>query len=307
LSFVAPQAMGRRHFTFGPATRAMQASIQEGGIETVRDPSSWMDPDRAQSRRHFPSQEATRGGTADCLEIYSKRHCPPPAAEAHDGGTGVRRFDAVEHKQNGREAVDPGQGRRHVPAPSGQLDVAFQVKARESRRCRQPCEEPTSRRAPRPDSRTQRRYIKCQDHLQWGGAVPGQFPDSRPQGIRCSLTSPTYVDTHTAAVLSCDAERLTPTPQQAVSLVCFGPRSQTPRKRRVEVQDSLVGGTLRGPAASLRAKEAPKPSRRPANEGSSLLGGCLRSADVERAPSPSPQLPRDNLEGGACLPVVRAH
>lgn len=180
------------------------------------------------------------------------------------------------------------------------LSACCQVKGRESRRCRQAFEGQL--RAPRPDSRTQRRYIQPQDHLRWSGAVPGQFPDSKPQGIRCSSTSPTYLDVNAATALGSGA----PEAASSTALVCFGPRSQTPRKRRVGVQDNLVGGTLRGPASSKVGEV--RPSRRPVDQGTSLLGGYLRSAsEVDRAPSPLPQRPQDNLAGSACLPTVRAN
>ncbi|CAE7775232.1 Txnl4a [Symbiodinium necroappetens] len=298
--------MGRRHFIFGPDPRT---------ADSTEVPSALVDAEKVQSRRHFPpSQEASKGGTADCLEIYSKKHCPPPSAEQSDGASsGVRRFDAVKHKQYDEEVKDSKEGRRHVPGPSSQLDAALQVKGRESRRCRQAFEGSSGQASlgretgvwepGQSDSRTQRRYIQPQDHLQWSGAVPGQFPDSKPQGIRCSSTSPTYLDVNAATALGSGA----PEAASSTALVCFGPRSQTPRKRRVGVQaDNLVGGTLRGPASSKVGEI--RPSRRPVDQGTSLLGGYLRSSsEVDRAPSPLPQRPQDNLAGSACLPTVRAN
>lgn len=278
--------MGRRHFLFGPTPRAMQESILEG-CQVRNAAAALVDSEPIQSRRHFDAfnLEGTRGATTSSFEITSKRH-----------------FDAVEHKECGREVGDSCQGRKHVLGPACHMQGALQVKSQQCQpRRKLEGSQPTIRRGEAP----QRRHLVCQDHLLWSGAVSAIPEAERPQGLRRSSPSPT-LDSQVAALLACPS---TETTTQAHPLICEGPRSQTPVKRRVEVPDNLVGGTLRG-LQPVQEKPAP---RRPKHEcaATSLLGGHLRSlgdqADTNRLPSPSRcHRPQDNLAGGACLPV-RAH
>lgn len=262
----------------------MQESILEG-CQVRNAPGALIDSEPVQSRRHFNLEEGTRGATTSSFEIVSRR-----------------RFEPIEHKEGGREVSDSCQGKKHVLGPDCHMQGPLQVKGPECQpRRRHEGSQPAMRRGDTP----QRRHLVTQDHLLWSGAISAIPEVERPQGLRRSSPSPT-LDSQIASLLADPSKEQR---KQAHPLICEGPRSQTPVKRRVEVQDNLVGGTLRG-AQPVQEK---LPPRRPTHEcaATSLLGGHLRSgADHEgppsRLPSPSRHRPQDNLAGGGCLPV-RAH
>ncbi|CAK9019625.1 unnamed protein product [Durusdinium trenchii] len=281
--------MGRRHFLFGPPPRALQGSILEGCQVRNDAPSALVDSEHVQTRRHFNLEEGTRGATTSSFEIASKR-----------------RFDALEHKEHGREVIESYYGRKHLLGPECHMQGALQVKSAEVQRRRQETSQPTLRRGDTP----QRRHLVSQDHLLWSGAVSGRCADQAPpQGLRRSEPSPT-LDSQVANLLVDPAREAM---AQAAPLLCYGPRSQTPVKRRVEVADNLVGGTLRGAGSLQQAEKSEKILQRRLDDGTSLLGGHLREPlpmpfvdDAARPlalPSRSPQRPQDHLAGGACLPV----
>ncbi|CAJ1455161.1 unnamed protein product [Effrenium voratum] len=223
--------MGRRHFTFAAPPRAMQESMKQGcqvKIDDGQKPSSLVDSENILSRRHF-AREVSGGGTPTCLEISSRRH-----------------FADIEHQESCPEANDCDIGKKHVRGRSAQLHGSVQVTGTETasgKRC------DFSHRPQRRSGAPQRRHLQCKEHLLWSGAVAGQV-DVPAQGIRCSAASPT-LDSQVAKLLSGDGD------VQQETLVCSGPRSHTPAKRHVEVQDNLVGGTLRcrnGPDLTQRSR-----------------------------------------------------
>ncbi|CAK9118595.1 unnamed protein product [Durusdinium trenchii] len=193
-------AMGRRHFLFGPPPRALQGSILEGCQVRNDAPSALVDSEHVQTRRHFNLEEGTRGATTSSFEIASKR-----------------RFDALEHKEHGREVIESYYGRKHLLGPECHMQGALQVKSAEVQRRRQETSQPTLRRGDTP----QRRHLVSQDHLLWSGAVSGRCADQAPpQGLRRSEPSPT-LDSQVANLLVDPAREAM---AQAAPLLCYGPR-----------------------------------------------------------------------------------
>eukprot|EP00438_Fugacium_kawagutii_P028602 Skav226694 [mRNA] locus=scaffold3971:183644:188612:- [translate_table: standard] len=95
--------MGRRHFLFGPAPRAMQESILEGWqVRNATD--SLIDCEPIQSRRRCQGEGTTGGATTSSFQIMSKRH-----------------FEAVEHKECGREVSDSCEASRGSPGPKSDV------------------------------------------------------------------------------------------------------------------------------------------------------------------------------------------
>ncbi|CAE8594917.1 unnamed protein product, partial [Polarella glacialis] len=120
----------------------------------------------------------------------------------------------------------------------------------------------------------------------------------RPDGIRCNSASPTFLDQGTALALGNEQG-------DSDSRRALAGRANSPSRRRLEVEDNLVGGTLRGPRSA--APEAlQRPSRRPpVSEKVSLMGHHVKCGNSERPLSPS-RRPEDHLVGGRFLQIANA-
>jgi len=320
--------MGRRHFNFDPSTRALQASLEvscrvgEQPVE-IRTRATPIAPpedvtDHVPSRRLFGDRQAPGGSTCDAFDISSKRHCQPPEIDPnYMPPCSVRRYPVdVEHRETMTQDQPVLGGRRHVPGPKSFLSGSGpEVGRSDSVPCGKRHCEPSKPEKLHVEMRRggeqlppQRRHRQADDHLQHSSALPSRSMPGRPEGLRCCQGSPTHWDSGTAFALGSalpvdavgqDVKRqdAPPTPGRAP------PRPQTPGRRRLDVEDNLVGGALRGPGA--KGPTVPRPSRRPAKDGSSLVGGCVpynvSTSTNHRSASPFRYKPQDNLVGAGAI------
>eukprot|EP00933_Yihiella_yeosuensis_P008900 TRINITY_DN114606_c0_g1_i1.p1 TRINITY_DN114606_c0_g1~~TRINITY_DN114606_c0_g1_i1.p1 ORF type:complete len:333 (+),score=31.01 TRINITY_DN114606_c0_g1_i1:97-1095(+) len=318
--------MGRRHFEFGPVPRAKQVSLGEAAnvvkdmeaVSVCRLSSGAVEADLAwrPSRRVFPGPKTQAvqsngecwpnqafqgdGATRDTFAITPKRHTEKPPSFKDPNyvmPSSVKRLDDVEHKPSTSQEPATPAGKRHVQGGQDHFEGGSPQVARSDlprRSCRRHVEDPCSK----PRSRTevnkanfialQRRHLTEEDHLT-AHRVSNPPPASRPQGRRCSSASPTHLDTGTAAAIQNAAAEASKPPT---------PQALCEPRRRFDMEDNLVGGTLRGPRSNSNPAVAPRPSRRPGRDMSSLHGGQLRYiTPTARHPSPSRRA-KENYEGG---------
>eukprot|EP00930_Biecheleria_cincta_P025805 TRINITY_DN18311_c0_g1_i1.p1 TRINITY_DN18311_c0_g1~~TRINITY_DN18311_c0_g1_i1.p1 ORF type:complete len:327 (+),score=46.17 TRINITY_DN18311_c0_g1_i1:66-983(+) len=292
--------MGRRHFHFGPQPRAMQSSVQQGTCQVAPDdrplearakaslplqPQDFVD--HIPARRLFPGRQAPSRGPA-VGETPQKRHYRQPSVDSA-WSSSVRRGGADYQQQESAEDSNAPSGRRHLRGYPGQL-AQNGISCSEGR-CvsggggRRHVEPPVPQRANSLTRATglgeqlpkQRRHVREEDHLQGGGVCPGRpCPEPRPEALRCSDASPTYCDQGISQALTqADYPKTTP----AEPLLLLGgdgygaARCRTPQRRRLDLHDHLVGGTLRGSAGDAAAP-LPRHSR------TSQCRSCVRGSPL---------------------------
>lgn len=303
--------MGRRHFHFGPAPRAQQASLAEAACRVVSEDcaslpraakkvstpkaSDSSECSWAASRRLFPAKEAvSSGATMDSWSISPKRHCePPPITDPRPSS--VRRTVAYEFQPSSQEEEPVPVGRRHLPPPPGHLFGAATEVVRDDmelssrRRCMTPCQRPRSAAATRRREMIppQKRHLQAEDHLLGCEVLRVEEPAPRATAKR-DVISPTFIDQGPAI----------PTTVQTKIQASSPPRPDSrPRGRRyLNAADNFVGWTLRG---AMVDSPTPVRARRFTPDKSSMFGGCVRSYPTLSAKRPgSASRPKESLIGG---------
>lgn len=299
--------MGRRLFDFGPVPRAKQASFSETSCRVATDSEdSWIP-----SRRLFQDREVTPGGsTQDSLCISPKRHTQPPESFADPNFTPASGKRHIRPEQDRFDASLEGSsavgGRRHLHPPLSHFEGSRPEVVRDSsvrshgrKHCSDLSTRPRSasevRRATLP---AQRRHLHQEDHML-GPYLAHSPPEPKPEGLRCSVASPTFADTGTREMLC------PPTPKESERTTAPSRSTRSPGRRKIDVQDNLVGGMFRGGSA---ARNDPiRPSRRPGDDMVSMMGAIVRYAaqPQHRVRSPAPRR-QDHLSGAACWPQAIA-
>lgn len=260
------------------------------------------------ARRLYPERKVTAGGsTFDSLCISPKKASTPPPSVADPNfksPCSVRRTGDHEHQPSkGEEVASAVPGRRHVAPPSAHLagaEVVHDPLKSAGRRhsadlVAQKAEERIAQMVNHGHMLARRRYLAGEEHVFGADVFRAEpCPAPKPQSLRCSPFSPTYVDDGTALAMGsfivpedCDPSRRP---------------SSCGRRRFSPVDNHLVGATLRDWQA---APEVPRPSRRPGPQGSSLIGGTDRRPILKVQASPS-RRPPESLIGGVLLSDMAA-